>query len=111
MSFLGMRESIDPMKGFGNGAAFPTLRSLIVSTSSQPAIPRRVALQQSPPPLHRPPTSMREEDLTCKRLPANGNLSLISVSHQDRALQYSNTISGSRKWYLSILSRVFPTGG
>jgi hypothetical protein len=36
------------------GAVILAAPSLIIPMSPQPAIPQRVALQQSPPPLHRP---------------------------------------------------------
>src|ERR1700682_3215762 len=53
----------------------------IVSMSLRPAIPRRVALQQSPPPLHRLLTMIRETGKLDKENSANGNCVFSSVSH------------------------------
>ena len=48
-----MRESIVPIQK--RSRPYPSRpRTLIVAMSSRPAIPRRVALQQSPPPFHQP---------------------------------------------------------
>jgi hypothetical protein len=40
----------------------PTLQT-IVSMSLRPAIPRRVGLRQSPPPLHQPKNILKEKRL------------------------------------------------
>src|ERR1700682_4080481 len=53
----------------------------IVSMSLQPAIPRRVALQQSPPPLHRLLTMIGESSRIDQKDSVNGNCVFFSVSH------------------------------
>jgi len=47
-----MRKSIHPMRSFRNGDGGCAAPDLIVSRSFQWAIPGRVALPRSPPPLH-----------------------------------------------------------
>ena len=89
MSFSGMRESINPMQRKESGAAPRPLRRRIVSMSSRLAIPRRVALQQSPLPLGQPHASMKQKHLAGNLFAANGRLSLIFVSHPWGAVQYS----------------------
>ena len=54
--------------------------------SFQPAIPWRVALQQSPPPLRRPPTILRTGNRRAKNFSPNGNYPLNSVSHDKGSL-------------------------
>jgi len=61
-----MGKSIDPMRRLRNLCRGGRTRlhdrpSLIVSMSFQLAIPWRVALQQSPPPLHQPAGILQEE--------------------------------------------------
>jgi len=91
MSFSGMRESINPMSQKESGAASRPLRHRIVSMSSRLAIPRRVALQQSPLPLGQPHASMKQKHLAGNLFAANGRLSLIFVSHPWGAVQSSIT--------------------
>jgi hypothetical protein len=92
MSFSGMRESINPMQQKESGAAPWPLRHCIVSMSSRLAIPRRVALQQSPLPLGQPHASMKQKHLAGNLFAANGRLSLIFVSHPWGAVQ--DTVPG-----------------
>src|ERR1700687_6458067 len=66
--------------GYPGSQANPAPRP-IVSMSLRPAIPRRVALQQSPPPLHRLLTMLRETGKLDKENSANGNCVFSSVSH------------------------------
>jgi len=87
MTFSGMRESINPMDQKESGAASWPLRHRIVSMSSRLAIPRRVALQQSPLPLRQPRASMKQKHLAGNLFTANGRLSLIFVSHPWGAVQ------------------------
>ena len=53
----------------------------IVSMSFQLAIPWRVALPQSSPPLHQPGASMHERAAAGQQKPANGQLCLNYLSH------------------------------
>lgn len=68
-----------------------------IGVSLQPAIPRRVAPQQSPPPLHRSPTRITQSNPGATL--ASVNLSLISLSHYRGARHYSDPNS------LSLLQR------
>jgi hypothetical protein len=101
-----MGESIDPMKLPKSGAALKPLRDPIVSMSSRLVIPRRVALQQSPLPLRQPGTSMQQVTFACKKLAANGNLSLINLSHRDRALQDCPPFSSATRICSHTLVRI-----
>jgi hypothetical protein len=59
MSFLRHGQIYRPMVSLtlpGNGAVPGSAPVPIVAMSLQLVIPRRVALQQSPPPLHQPTT-------------------------------------------------------
>ncbi len=53
----------------------------IVSMSFQLAIPWRVALPQSPPPLHQPGAIMKQRAAAGQQKPANGQLCLNYLSH------------------------------
>ncbi len=79
-----MGKSFDPMgwgcAGAGREAHGCTPRP-IVSTSFQLAIPWRVALPQSPPPLHQPGTIMHERAAAGHQKPANGQQCLNYLSH------------------------------
>ena len=55
------RSDVDSCRKRGAGRS--RLPGLIVSMSLRPAIPWRVALQQSPPPLHQPRTILKEKRL------------------------------------------------
>src|ERR1700690_4248347 len=69
-----MGKSIHPMCAEKPGAVL-VLRSLrsSVRMSLQPAIPWRVALQQSPPPLHRLSTILGEKQRLEKTITLNGS--------------------------------------
>src|ERR1700692_1485619 len=76
-----MGRSIDPMSektktGSGPAAA----PRLIVPMSLQPAIPRRVALQQSSPPLHRLGVTLNEKAQFEKQKPWNGKCASSKLS-------------------------------
>src|ERR1700692_1251903 len=76
-----MGRSIDPMSektktGSGPAAA----PRLIVPMSLQPAIPRRVALQQSSPPLHRLGVTLNEKAKFEKQKPWNGKRASSKLS-------------------------------
>ena len=60
-----------------------------VRMSLQPAIPWRVALQQSPPPLHRLPTSLKENPRLEQTITLNGNCVLNSLYHSRGSPQWS----------------------
>ena len=79
-----MGKSFDPMgwgcAGAGREADGCTPRP-IVSMSFQLAIPGRVALPQSPPPLHQPGAIMKQRAAAGQQKPANGQLCLNYLSH------------------------------
>jgi hypothetical protein len=54
MSFSGIGKSFDPICLNRSGNGVSAAPDLIVSMSFQLAIPRRIALQQDPPPLRQP---------------------------------------------------------
>jgi hypothetical protein len=70
-----MGKSIDPMlkQKAGSGSRAHSRRSS-ASMSLQPVIPRRVALQQSPPPLHRPASECDKVVLPVNRYGDNANI-------------------------------------
>jgi hypothetical protein len=70
-----MGKSIDPMlkEKAGSGSRTHSRRSS-VSMSLQPVIPWRVALQQCPPPLHRPASECDKVVLSVNRYGDNGNI-------------------------------------
>ena len=82
--FRGMGKSFDPMgwvcAGVGREADRFTPRP-IVSMSFQLAIPWRVGLHQSPPPLHQPGAIMKQRAAAGRQKPANGQLCLNYLSH------------------------------
>ncbi len=78
MSFQGMRKSIDPIGWFlvaGSSELHSAAPGPIVSMSFRSAIPWQVALQQSPPPLHQPESSVALIGWIFQQFAANGNLS------------------------------------
>jgi len=70
-----MGKSIDPMlkEKAGSGSRAHSRRSS-ASMSLQPVIPPRVALQQCPPPLHRPASECDKVALPVNRYRDNGNI-------------------------------------
>jgi hypothetical protein len=70
-----MGKSIDPMlkEKAGSGSRAHSQRSS-ASMSLQSAIPWRVALQQCPPPLHRPASECDKVVLSVNRYRDNGNI-------------------------------------
>jgi hypothetical protein len=70
-----MGKSIDPMfqEKAGSGSRAHSRRSS-ASMSLQPVIPWRVALQQGPPPLHRPASECDKVVLPVNRYRDNGNI-------------------------------------
>ena len=86
-----MEKSFDPMgwgcAGAGREADGCTPRP-IVSMSFQLAIPWRVALPQSPPPLHQPGAIMKQRAAAGQQKPANGQLCLNYLSHPRGQVQY-----------------------
>ena len=84
MSFQGMRKSIDPIGWFlvaGSSELHSATPGPIVSMSFRSAIPWQVALQQSPPPLHQPESSVALIGWIFQQFAANGNLSGWRLSH------------------------------
>ena len=59
---------------------------LIVPMSLQPVIPRRVALQQSSPPLHQPSAILKEKRKFEKGNPLNGKCANSGLSQRGLAL-------------------------
>ena len=79
-----MGKSIDPIRLVPEMRDAELLNSTlrpIVSMSFQLAIPWRVALPQSPPPLHQPGAIMHERTAAGHQKPANGQLCLNYLSH------------------------------
>jgi hypothetical protein len=70
-----MGKSINPMlkEKAGSGSRAHSRRSS-VSMSLQPVIPWRVALQQCPPPLHRPASECDKVVLSVNRYRDNSNI-------------------------------------
>jgi len=69
-----MGKSIDPMWKEKTGSSCAHSRRSSVLMSLQPVIPRRVALQQCPPPLHRPASECDKVVLPVNRYRDNGNI-------------------------------------
>ncbi len=79
-----MGKSFDPIGLAGEMRDAELLNSTlrpIVSMSFQLAIPWRVALPQSPPPLHQPRAIMKQRAAAGQQKPANGQLCLNYLSH------------------------------
>ena len=90
-----MGKSFDPIGLAGGMRDAELLNSTprpIVSMSFQLAIPWRVALPQSPPPLHQPGTIMQQRAAAGHQKPANGQQCLNYLSHPRGQAQ---TASGS----------------
>ena len=86
-----MGKSFDPIGLAGEMRDAELLNSTprpIVSMSFQLAIPWRVALQQSPPPLHQPGAIMHERAAAGHQKPANGQLCLNYLSHPRGQVQF-----------------------
>ena len=82
MSFLRHGKSIDPMSGRKNaGAGVAPAPALIGLDEFQLAIPRRVGLHQSPPPLYQPGAVCSKLGFPVELFTANGKLSLNCLSH------------------------------
>jgi hypothetical protein len=70
-----MGKSINPMlKEKAGSSSRAHSRHSSASMSLQPAIPWRVALQQGPPPLHRPASECDKVVLAVNRYRDNGNI-------------------------------------
>ncbi len=79
----------------------------IVSMSFQLAIPWRVALPQSSPPLHQPGASMNERAAASQQKPANGQLCLNYLSHPRGQVQ----LGPGNSYVLAIRADRRPLGG
>src|SRR6202044_2353268 len=92
-----MGKSID---GIGRRREPPPL--LILSMSLQPVIPWRVALQQSPTPLHRPRPASLKTRLSASQKTSNGKGAQLKLSQ----------LRGSPQGLISLLRflRTFSTG-
>src|SRR3981081_3560104 len=78
-----MGRSISPMEEEpGAGSAPKPGTRLIVPMSLQLAIPRRVALQQSSPPLHQPSVILKEKRKFEKEKTLNGRCANFKLSQQ-----------------------------
>src|ERR1700726_161325 len=78
-----MRRSISPMEEETVAGSDPRAApQLIVPMSLQLAIPRRVALQQSSPPLHQPSVILKEKRKFEKEKPLNGKCANSKLSQQ-----------------------------
>src|SRR5450432_3566381 len=78
-----MGKSIDGIKDPARnmGSRIASTPRPILSMSLQPAIPWRVALQQSPPPLHRLSTMLKEKQHLEKTITLNSNCVFRRLSH------------------------------
>ena len=86
-----MSRSIGPMDSLfaGSGTRSGFAPGLIVPMSLQPAIPRRVALQQSPPPLHQPESIVNPPAGTVNHhLPGAGEFSTGGMGNFQPALTF-----------------------
>src|ERR1700692_4849659 len=78
-----MGRSISPMRERTVAGSDPRIAPrLIVPMSLQPVIPRRVALQQSSPPLHQPGAILKEKRKFEKGNPLNGKCANSGLSQQ-----------------------------
>jgi hypothetical protein len=74
----------------------------ILSMSLQPAIPWRVALQQSPTPLHRLSTMLREKQRLEKTITLNGDCVFNRLSQSRGSPHYRSRLLNMRSEQLSI---------
>ena len=110
-----MGKSFDPMgwgcAGAGREADGSTPRP-IVSMSFQLAIPWRVALPQSPPPLHQPGAIMKQRAAAGQQKPANGQLCLNYLSLVLLTLRGSNVHTSWQRvhawWQRALVCRPPP---
>ena len=116
-----MGKSIDPIRLVPEMRDAELLNSTlrpIVSMSFQLAIPWRVALPQSPPPLHQPGAIMHQRTAAGHQKPANGQLCLNYLSHPRGQAQtltpvgLSPTEHASLHWthFPPLLSKLAKTG-
>src|ERR1700716_1767602 len=76
-----MGRSISPMREAKVAGSDPTAAPrLIVPMSLRLAIPRRVALQQSSPPLHQPGAILKQKEQLGKENPSNGKCASSKMS-------------------------------
>src|SRR5712691_6255770 len=76
-----MGRSISPMcETTVTGGSPRAAPRLIVPTSLRLAIPRRVALQQSSPPLHQPTVILKQKERLEKENPLNGKCASFRLS-------------------------------
>ena len=113
-----MGKSFDPIGvagGMRDAKLCNSTPDPIVSMSFQLVIPWRVALQQSPPPLHQPGTIMHERAAAGHQKPANGQQCLNYLSHprgqaQTTDLPDSYGCAAKRFAVRIIENKVIPTG-
>jgi hypothetical protein len=80
-SFFSMRESIVPMGQDKPGRSRHDPSPAHRCDEFRPAIPRRGALQQSPPPLPRPTSACNSNSRSHKQITANGKQGFSHLSH------------------------------
>src|SRR5580700_2669733 len=101
-----MRRSISPMQEETIAGSDPRIAPrLIVPMSLQLVIPRRVALQQSSPPLHQPSIILKEKKKFEKEKPVNGKCANSKLS-QRRGSPHQTVpklCQNSRLWGLVVL--------
>ena len=85
----------------------PTPRP-ILSMSLQPIIPWRVALQQSPTPLHRLSTMLKEKQRLEKTITLNGNCVIRRLSHS-RGSPHRTDFASNAQWV--IWADLYPSAG
>src|SRR5882757_115932 len=104
-----MGRSISPMREAKlAGSDPPAAPRLIVPMSLRLAIPRRVALQQSSPPLHQPGVILKQKEQLGKENPLNGKCASSQLSQPRGSPQKPVLLDGSRlsaedAWRLAAL--------
>jgi hypothetical protein len=82
-----------------------SLPALIGLDELQPAIPWQIALQQSLPPLHRPPTILKQSTAPYNDFSANGYSPLNLLSHSKGAVQFFLDILLNRRSDIGMFVR------
>src|ERR1700686_1570258 len=103
-----MRRSISPMEEEPVAGSDPSAAPrLIVPMSLQLVIPRRVALQQSSPPLHQPSVSLKEKRKFEKEEPLNCMCANSKLSQQRGSPQLPFPNQGHKRPDLNLAARRF----
>jgi hypothetical protein len=94
-----MGKSIDGIRNQDRsvGSRIASTPRPILSMSLQPAIPWRVALQQSPTPLHRLSTMLKGKQRLEKTITLNGNCVFRRLSHS-RGSPHGSQLCSTAQW-------------